>query len=93
LFATAYRSLESFKAGMKIERFLGWNSGGRVYTVRKLKAQIRIPDVWFLATFLVLATGQALAQPNDNVTFKTGVHLVVVPVVVRDSQGNDVTLT
>jgi len=59
---------------MKIETFLGSNSGGRVYTVRKLKAQIRIPDVWFLATFLVLPTVHALAQSGDNVTFKTGVH-------------------
>jgi VWFA-related protein len=75
---------------MKIERFLGSNSGGRVYTVRKLKAQIRISDVLFLAVSFVLAAWYAFAQTADNVTFKTGVHLVVVPVVVRDSKGQAV---
>jgi hypothetical protein len=75
---------------MKIETFLGSNSGGRVYTVRKLEAQIRIPDVLFLAAFFVLATGHVLAQSGDNVTFKTGVHLVVVPAMVRDAKGNAV---
>ncbi len=44
----------------------------------------------FLAASFVLATGHALAQSGDNVTFKTGVHLVMVPVVVRDSKGQAV---
>ena len=39
---------------------------------------------------LVLASSQAVAQSDNNVTFKARVRLVMVPVVVRDSKGQAV---
>jgi VWFA-related protein len=41
-------------------------------------------------TFFVLAMSYGVAQPGNNVTFTAGVHLVVVPVVVRDPKGQAV---
>jgi VWFA-related protein len=55
-----------------------------------LKARRNIPALWFLAICFNLAAGSAIAQSSENVTFKTGVHLVMVPVVVRDSKGHAV---
>src|SRR5208282_6022588 len=98
LFATAYRVLEGL--GIGYERcnkngahLTGWEDqkdGGWVYTEPEIDRQMKTLTIFFAVITLFLASSRAVAQSDNNVTFKAGVHLVMVPVVVRDSKGQAV---
>lgn len=70
---------------MNIEEAIVDSRGGLFRSASKTAAFF-FPIISFL-----LAMGQMIAQSGDaSVTFKVGVHLVMVPVVVRDSKGQAV---
>ncbi len=70
---------------MNIEEAIVDSRGGLFRSASKTAAFF-FPIISFL-----LAMGQMIAQSGDaTVTFKAGVHLVMVPAVVRDSKGQAV---
>src|ERR1022692_2148195 len=70
---------------MNIEEAIVDSRGGLFRSASKTAAFF-FPIISFL-----LAMGQMIAQSGDaSVTFKAGVHLVMVPAVVRDSKGQAV---
>ncbi|MGA2182887.1 MAG: VWA domain-containing protein [Bryobacteraceae bacterium] len=63
------------------------DSRNGLFRSARTKAALFFPIVSFLSI-----AGQAAAQPGDDtVTFKAGVNLVMVPVVVRDADGHAVS--